>query len=163
MKRVKPSDTKVESQMTPMIDVVFQLLTFFILTFKVVIPEGNLHVQMPVSTGPGSPPTDRIRIVLQSDPDGDLRGMLFEGEQLYTGDTAASFARLHQRVLTLAGHLGGPGTLVETPDVELDCDYNLRYEYVIQAMGEVTGHRDETGRTLKLFEKVKLASPKKQG
>ena len=33
---------KIELQMTPMIDIVFQLLVFFIMTFKIVSMEGCL-------------------------------------------------------------------------------------------------------------------------
>ena len=40
-------DEKVEVQMTPMIDIVFQLLVFFIMTFKIVSLEGDFHVKMP--------------------------------------------------------------------------------------------------------------------
>lgn len=35
--------------MTPMIDIVFQLLVFFIMTFKIVSQEGDFHIKMPVA------------------------------------------------------------------------------------------------------------------
>ena len=34
-------------QMTPMIDIVFQLLIFFVFTFKIVLPEGDFNIRMP--------------------------------------------------------------------------------------------------------------------
>ena len=40
---------KFELQMTPMIDVVFLLLIFFMLTFKITIPEGNFNINMPLT------------------------------------------------------------------------------------------------------------------
>ena len=40
---------KVELQMTPMIDIVFQLLIFFIITFKIVAPEGDFNIKMPLA------------------------------------------------------------------------------------------------------------------
>ena len=40
---------KIELQMTPMIDIVFQLLVFFIMTFKIVAQEGDFNIKMPVS------------------------------------------------------------------------------------------------------------------
>ncbi len=38
---------KVEMQMTPMIDIVFQLNIFFLFTFKIVLPEGDFNIRMP--------------------------------------------------------------------------------------------------------------------
>lgn len=38
---------KIEPQMAPMIDVVFQLLIFFMLTLKIIEPEGDFPINMP--------------------------------------------------------------------------------------------------------------------
>ncbi|MFP6658896.1 MAG: biopolymer transporter ExbD, partial [Pirellulales bacterium] len=51
-KRKASGSDKVELQMTPMIDIVFQLLVFFILTFKVVAQEGDFDIRMPVMGAP---------------------------------------------------------------------------------------------------------------
>ena len=40
---------KIELQMTPMIDIVFQLLVFFIMTFKIVSMEGDFNIRMPAA------------------------------------------------------------------------------------------------------------------
>ena len=39
---------KVAIDMTPMIDVVFQLMSFFMCTLKVVAPEGDFDIRMPL-------------------------------------------------------------------------------------------------------------------
>ena len=39
---------KIDINMTPMIDIVFQLLAFFIMTLKIVQPEGDFDVRMPL-------------------------------------------------------------------------------------------------------------------
>ena len=39
-----PTADRIVSQMTPMIDVVFQLLIFFMLTLKIIEPEGNFDI-----------------------------------------------------------------------------------------------------------------------
>ncbi len=39
---------KIEPQMAPMIDVVFQLLIFFMLTLKITSPEGDFNINMPL-------------------------------------------------------------------------------------------------------------------
>ncbi|MFM7740235.1 MAG: ExbD/TolR family protein, partial [Planctomycetota bacterium] len=52
-RRRKSEDLKIN--MTAMIDIVFQLLIFFILTFKVAALEGDFEVKMPLaSTNPSS-------------------------------------------------------------------------------------------------------------
>ena len=40
-------DEKIEPQMAPMIDVVFQLLIFFMLTLNITEPEGDFSINMP--------------------------------------------------------------------------------------------------------------------
>ena len=45
----KGPEAKVEMQMTPMIDIVFQLLTFFIMSFKIVAAEGDFDIKMPLA------------------------------------------------------------------------------------------------------------------
>ena len=42
-----PQDDE-EMQMTPMIDIVFQLLVFFIMTLKIVSQEGDFNIKMPI-------------------------------------------------------------------------------------------------------------------
>ena len=39
---------KVDINMTPMIDVVFQLLSFFVMSFKIVAQEGDFNIKMPI-------------------------------------------------------------------------------------------------------------------
>jgi Biopolymer transport protein len=46
---------KIDINMTPMIDIVFQLLAFFIMTLKIVQPEGDFDVRMPLE-----PPLPRL-------------------------------------------------------------------------------------------------------
>jgi biopolymer transport protein ExbD len=156
------SDAKVEMQMTPMIDVVFQLLTFFIMSFKVALPEGDFNIRMPVG-GVGDQPPSSLSVVMRSNADGGLSSLVFEGEELFAGQVDVCYERLHARVLTLAQNLGGPETLTEPPTVRVDCDYGLRYEFVIRTVTEVSGHREDSGRVLRLFDKVDFARPKQQG
>ena len=48
----------------------------------------------------------------------------------------------------------------ETAEVELDCDYDLRYEHVISAITAVSGFVDDGGNVVKLVEKIKFAPPR---
>ena len=54
-KRVEPE--KLETNMSAMIDVVFQLLIFFMLTLKIVEPEGDFNINMPAQ---GTPINSRL-------------------------------------------------------------------------------------------------------
>ena len=49
MKVRRPQTDGVKIDMTPMIDVVFQLLAFFLMTFKVAAQEGDFNVKMPLA------------------------------------------------------------------------------------------------------------------
>ena len=63
-------DEKVEVQMTPMIDVVFMLLIYFLLTFNPIPPEGDFEIRMPPKGKPSDNLDDStllITISLQSD------------------------------------------------------------------------------------------------
>ncbi|GAB6165386.1 biopolymer transporter ExbD [Thermostilla marina] len=146
-------DLKLE--MTPMIDVVFQLLTFFLMTFKIVAPEGDFFIKMPVAApSPGVPsdvPIPPIKVRMTADSQGQLAGLYLAEAKL------GSFAELQQRVRGIVGDDPGPGVL-ESTEVELDCDYDLRYEYVMQAITAVSGYI-EGNRVVKLVEKVKFAPP----
>jgi hypothetical protein len=65
--------------------------------------------------------------------------------------------------MDLIGTDRGPGSLQETTEVELDCDYDLHYEHVIQAVTAVSGYLDNNGNVVKLVEKIKFAPPQTTG
>ena len=44
-------------------------------------------------------------------------------------------------------------------EIELDCDYNLNYDYVIKAITAITGYV-ENGKRHKLIERIKFTPPK---
>ena len=45
------------------------------------------------------------------------------------------------------------------PEIEIDTDYNLRYEYVIRSITAVSGYKDGN-QVVKLIEKIKFAKPR---
>ncbi|QGJ69797.1 Biopolymer transporter ExbD [Planctomycetales bacterium 10988] len=152
---------KVELQMTPMIDIVFQLLVFFIMTFKIVTPEGDFNIKMPLAAPSESsmelddifPP---LKVRLTADGEGELASIRLGDQSISNFDT------LQREVLKIVGTDIGPNKASDF-EVELDCDYNLKYEYVIDALTAVTGSRDpESGQITKYIEKVKFAPPRKE-
>ena len=157
--RGKHREEKIELQMTPMIDIVFQLLIFFIMTFKIVLPEGDFNIRMPsaasaVQAQPTETPTLTLRIA--AGPGGELAALQLG--DLAFGTEFDAFARLHAHIRSLVGDAAGPGSAADQ-EVELDCDYDLNYEYVMRAITAITGYIDANGRQHKLIERIKFAPP----
>ena len=73
LRAAEPEEIKMN--MTSMIDIVFQLLVFFVMTFNPVEYEGDFSVKMPLDSGPASDTIDLptvISVKLASDPGGNL-------------------------------------------------------------------------------------------
>ena len=136
-------EPKVELMMTPMIDIVFQLLVFFAMTFKPRVVEGQFEIHMPKGAPVAAVAQDLvlpdIKVRLVADAKGNLaRTML--GEQVVRGpqDLAAQ----------LKGLVGGIAGEVEA---EIDADEHLHYEYVVQAINACTASG---------LRKIKFSPPK---
>jgi biopolymer transport protein ExbD len=147
--------SRVDLNMTPLIDVVFQLMIFFMLTLKIVVPEGDFDIRMPLGKAAGAADQRQIpplRVRITAAPDGTWSRLLINGEPL------ESFAGLRQKVFDLVGPNTGPGSMADEAEVELDCDYGLDYAHVIEAITAVSGMvRD--GQVVELVKKVKFTSP----
>jgi biopolymer transport protein ExbD len=75
---------KVPVDMTAMIDVVFQLLTFFMLTLKSVVVEGDFNIRMPL-TGKGAAaenPIPALMLRMTATPEGRLAGVQMGGKSI---------------------------------------------------------------------------------
>jgi biopolymer transport protein ExbD len=152
-------DAGVALNMTPMIDCCFQLLIFFMLTLQIVAPEGDFNVKMPsaapTSVMPPGPECVPITVRLTAASDGRLAGICLGQRPLN------SFAELRSAVRGICGPDRGPGSRAETAEVELDCDYDLKYEYVISAIDALSGYVADDGRSIvRLVEKIRFAPPR---
>ena len=146
---------QITLQMTPMIDIVFQLLIFFVFTFKIVLPEGDFNIRMPAASGESADPSETpvIRVRLRAGENRNLAAVEL-GDTPLTGDNP--FGQLQARIRGMINDSAGPGS--SDQEVELDCDYDLRYRYVIQAITAITGYVDPTtNEQVKLIEKVRFA------
>lgn len=163
---------KIELNMTPMIDIVFQLLTFFIMSLKISAAEGDFSIKMPLAAPRQGQPDERelppFRLRLTANPDGSLKGMRLDnqtlGANISSPDQAAgAFQALHQEVIARVGDARGPGSIASTAEVELDCDYDLDYENVIAAITAVSGYvsPSDNKTIVKLIEKIKFSPPRK--
>jgi len=143
--------------MTSMIDIVFLLLIFFVMTFKVVEMEGDFSVRMPLA-GQGSvtvDPTDLpLKLRLRADADGNLTSM-----SMNDIDLGVDFDQLRANIV---GMIGGGSAIEgeEGPEIEIDTDYNLRYQHVIAAITAVSGYKDGE-EVVKLIERIKFAKPRR--
>ena len=152
---------KIEQQMAPMIDIVFQLLIFFLLTLKIVEPEGDFSVNMPIaapSQSPDTPLVPDVKVRLTADPEtGELTQLYLNNQPLGNGPEA--FARLNTAMLQLTWSGGSRNPLTEDVEVEIDVDHELNYEYFIKAVSNVTG-RVVNGQLQRYAEKIKFAAPR---
>jgi biopolymer transport protein ExbD len=157
--RHKEQGNKIELQMTPMIDIVFQLLVFFIMSFKIVLPEGDFNIRMPAAANsPGQPPeTPILRLRLQADANGNLAGVFLGDQALGNGPDV--FAKVHAQIRRMISDAGGPGTASEQ-EVEIEADFDLRYEYTITAITAISGYIED-GQRHQLIEKVRFTPLKK--
>ncbi len=143
--------------MTSMIDIVFLLLVFFVMTFKIVELEGDFSVRMPLagSDSVTMDPTDLpLKLRLRADENGKLTSM-----SLNEIDLGTDFNQLRVNVVELIEGTA-PVEGEDGPEIEIDTDYNLRYEYVISSITAVSGFKDGN-EVVKLIEKIKFAKPRR--
>ena len=153
---------KINVPMAPMIDVVFLLLIFFILTLKISPPEGDFNLHMPLSAGAPTdklPPLD-LKIRLLANPDGTLQQLRF-GNIALGNDFPGAFDRLNRHVEQI---VGGGNTFSDDLEVEIDADFGLHYIYVIKAVSSCSGRfNSRTGGRVTYLEKIKFAKSRSPG
>ncbi len=142
-------------QMTPMIDIVFQLMVFFVFTFRIVLPEGDFNIRMPsaeksTASTPSESPLLKVR--LRANAEGQLAAVQL-GDVSFAGD--APFYQLQTQIRGLIGDAAGPGP--SDQEVEIDADFNLKYRYAMNAITAVTGYVDDNGEQHKLVERVRFS------
>lgn len=142
-------------QMTPMIDIVFQLMCFFLFTFRISLPEGDFSIRMPsAQQGTASTPSESplLKVRLRAGAEGELAGVQL-GDVAIVGD--APFYQLQSKIRGLIGDAAGPGSTDQ--EVEIDADFNLKYRYAMNAITAVTGYVDDNGEQHKLIERVRFS------
>ena len=148
---------KVEIPMTPMIDVVFQLLIFFLFSFKIVTQEGDFNIRMPVAGPAASTTLDTqlpIKVRLVADAEGNLASIQMDDRPI------PNFNVLHEQIMGRVGGDSGPDA-ADSIEAELNCDYNLKYRYVIAAVTAISGYVTPDGHIVKLIQKINFSPPKK--
>ena len=86
--------------MTPMIDVCFQLIIFFMLSLRLYSPEGDFSIKMPLAAPeqglPDETQTPPVKIRLRADRHGNLAGIA-DG----TSGSSATFHELQRQIRDL--------------------------------------------------------------
>jgi biopolymer transport protein ExbD len=151
---------KIEINMTPMIDIVFQLLAFFLMTIKPIVQEGDFNIKMPLASASAASPDislPPIQVRLEADAAGNLEKITYGNKNLGT-----NFDALRSELLLYVGDETGPNSVRAESEVELDVDYDLHYAHTMRAITAVTGYINQ-GQVVKLIEKVKFAPPHRPG
>ncbi len=148
------AQSKVEVPMAPMIDIVFQLLIFFMLNLKIVAPEGNFNVNLPSAEPDEAVQSADIRVSLKSDREGNLVQLTLGQNNL--GNDNAAFDRLNTEILKIIGRPGNPQT--KDLQVTIDADFECQYKYIVKAISRCTGRVDPTTQQITRYvERIKFA------
>ncbi len=147
---------KTELSMTSMIDIVFLLLVFFVMTFKISAQEGDFNIKMP-QDGEGQADNTQLplKLRLKADPAGNIQEIVLNDSQSF----GTNWEQLRGYIVQLVGDQTGP-TDDEGPEVEIDLDYNLQYVHVIEAITSVTGYRSGND-VVRLIDRIKFAKQRK--
>lgn len=160
--------TETKLQMTSMIDVVFLLLAFFVVTYKTPEIEGDFNIRMPANAqSTSTPEIDEIMPVvvkLKSDPTGNLAGIYF-GESNVKDMQALRSAVYHYAIKNDVSfqdaYAGATPEFRDDMEIELDCDENLKYARAMEAITATTGYLNAEDQIVKMVEKVKFTPKRK--
>ena len=144
--------------MSAMIDIVFLLLVFFMLTLQIAIPEGIHEVKAQAEGRPEPDPiiVPAMRVRLEAAADGSLATVSLNRRLLGQGEDGLK--TLHSEVKRLCEVLG-PENARET-DIIIEADYDLKYEHSARALGACSKLRDDQGRLVALGPKVQMKTPR---
>jgi len=161
-RKKRRSQGEVELNLAAMLDMAFQLLTFFILTFKPAPVEGQVLLRMPPpqpitnvnagqKAGSDASNTNPVQglntlvITAIANPDGGLR-------QMAVGDaTMGSVPALERKLSTV---LGDPGSGFDQVIVQVDS--RLRYDELMQIIDVCTRQKLPNGEVLSKLSFVEL-------
>lgn len=152
--RQHSAEGKIEMQMSAMIDIVFQLLIFFTMTLRIVAPEGDFNINMPLGASapdPDRPPPQEMRVRLEANPDGSLRQLSIGERGL--GNQPQAFEALSEEI---RAWVAASGQLADELEVELVPDYNIDFRHTIRAYSACRG-RFVNGNLVTYVEKIKFA------
>ena len=117
-------------------DIVFLLLVFFLVTFKIVESEGDFNVHMELGTSDGPIFDLPLTLSMMADEAGELTSMSLNELEL-----GADFDKLRSVVVSIVSSSQLTQEM-DVPEIEIATDYNLQYSFVVQAITAVSGYKD---------------------
>ena len=148
----RPPEIIRKLPMTPLIDIVFLLLVFFVMTFKVSAQEGDFSIKMPLyAPGGGFCGDDEPPLTIRLTEKEDALDQIY-----FNGSPIKDFQSLRLGVLEIVGDTPG---LRKEWKAKIDCDYDLPYKYAVGAMTALRG-REPDGRIVQLIERVEFMPPR---
>jgi biopolymer transport protein ExbD len=176
-RRANADSEKIESGQLPMISICILLALFFMLALRTSPPESGAAVTaakaaehhdgradengVPLvaakAVADGSPAARQspvIKVRLQSDSKGFLDGILLNERRI------KDLEQLRDEVRTLVYDARGPQA--SSTEIELDCDYHLKYAETMQAITTLSSCPSADGKTLvKLIDRVNFSPRRK--
>lgn len=132
IRKTGSAESKVNLEMTPMIDVVFQLLIFFMFTFKIVTVEGEFAITMPAAEQGSAAPTSEnitalpdIQVQLLAGENGDLAA-------IQVGDT--NVKSMDELAATLKAIVGDDPQMAGDVEMKIIAPDNLKYGNIVAAI-----------------------------
>ena len=126
--------------------------------------EGDFLIVMPVSGLPAEEPDillAPLKVRIKADAQGNLIELMLVGRKI----PGNSFDIMHRQVMGMIGGFAGPRDRKAAQfELELDCDYHLRYEYAIKAITAARGYvkgMGDTWQVITLIEQLKFAPKRK--
>ena len=156
MPRFEANETEeIKMNMTSMIDIVFQLLVFFVMTFNPPQYEGDFSVKMPLNSDTALPEEIEIPTVisvkLTAALDGTLSNIMVNSVPVDQSDLYGGLTKAIESSLAVEGD---PDKASET-EVDFDIARELRYSYTVAAIEAVSGKKEGDVVT-KLISKIKF-------
>ncbi len=149
--------------MTAMIDIVFQLMAFFVMTFKVTAMEADFKVRMPLSSEAATPIDELLPRVIQVDLSAGAERNIAAIDVLCDANTATftGATMFDQLTAFVQQELSREGDAASATGVEVEfvIDPALRYYWTVQAMEAVSGKLQPDGSVQRLVEKIRFREP----
>jgi biopolymer transport protein ExbD len=153
-KRKEEPTPEVELPVTPMLDMTFQLLAFFIMTFKPAsMVEGQMEFSLPASGEARAKTPDQvdpdkvsdselalksqITVILNADQ-GNISSGTLVGVRVQTPSNPGIDVKNIEGLLKFLKDQRSSQDITNKDDIQLQADSNLRYAFVIKAMDACT-------------------------
>ena len=134
---MKPASMQLN--ITPMIDVIFQLLIYFIITASFTQDEGVLAAKMPPQDGSSQPDIPPQQLVVEIAPAGYSYRLTLEGDPV----AVRNFSELRERLIgkQFDPERGRQGTYQPDDPVRIRPEGEVRWQHVVNAFNAAVAAR----------------------